>query len=145
MEVEVVVEIKPTEDLEKVKKALNNVFIASNLSLERRGDVTIMIARAGSYVALTKLRQLIFRQGIQDSARSVLVRGIISDDTMVFHLNKQAAYVGVASFITEPTSESPLGPITFRIKSKNLRQLIDWLAPRTYRGKVVYEAPSPED
>lgn len=143
MLVEVAVEVRPTEDKRKVLKALENVFTPMQIE-ERESDTgTIVIARCQGSSCLEKLRSAIFRQGIQDSARSVVSRGILGEDTVVFSLHKQAAYVGVVSFVTEPT-ESPLGPITFTVKTNNVRQFLDWLAPRTYRGRVYYQAPPPD-
>ncbi|MEZ0249268.1 MAG: RNA-binding domain-containing protein [Thermoproteus sp.] len=143
MKVEVIVEIRPTEDPEKVKKALLNVFEPEGLETRSEGDAIFLIARASSYKSLLKLKDAIWRQGIQDAARSVLSRSLAGENRIVFHLNKQAAYVGVVSFATEP-GESPLGPIIFNIETSDIRRFLDWIAPRTYKGKVFYEGPPPD-
>jgi len=41
-------------------------------------------------------------------------------------LNKQAAYVGKASF-TEPFVESPLPPIKVEVRAANLEEAVKWL------------------
>jgi len=143
MRVEAVVEVRLTEDKKKVLKALENVFTPVNIREEPSDVGVILISTCDGHKCLEKLRGAIWRQGIQDAARSVISKGIVSEDTVIFSINKQAAYVGVVSFVTEP-GESPLGPITFTVKTNNVRQFIDWLAPRTYRGKVYYEAPPPD-
>jgi len=143
MRVEAVVEVRLTEDRRKVLKALENVFTPINIR-EKPGDIgVVLVSTCDGYKCLEKLRRAIWRQGIQDAARSVISKGIVGEDTVIFSINKQAAYVGVVSFVTEP-GESPLGPITFTVKTSNVRQFIDWLAPRTYRGIVYYEAPPPD-
>ncbi|AAL63617.1 RNA-binding domain-containing protein [Pyrobaculum aerophilum] len=143
MRVEAIVEVRMTEDRGKVLKALENVFTPMRIE-ERQSDMgTILVATCEGHKCLEKLRSAIWRQGIQDAARSVISRGIVGEDTVVFSVNKQAAYVGVVSFVTE-AGESPLGPITFTVKTNDVRQFIDWLAPRTYRGRVYYEAPPPD-
>jgi hypothetical protein len=143
MRVEAVVEVRYTEDRNKVLKALENVFTPKAIQ-ERPSDAGIvMVATCEGVKCLEKLRSAIWRQGIQDAARSVVSRGIVSEDAVIFSINKQAAYVGVVSFVTE-VGESPLGPITFTVKTNNVRQFIDWLTPRTYKGKVYYEAPPPD-
>jgi Uncharacterized protein conserved in archaea len=143
MRVEAVVEVRYTEDKERVLKALENVFTPMSIQ-ERPSDTgVVLVAFCEGAKCLEKLRGAIWRQGIQDAARSVISRGIVAEDTVIFSVNKQAAYVGVVSFVTE-VGESPLGPITFTVKTSNVRQFIDWLAPRTYRGKVYYEAPPPD-
>ena len=143
MKVEVVVEVRHTENKQKVIHALENIFTPKKIE-EKRSDVgTVLIATCEGHECLEKLRSAIWRQGIQDAARSVIARGIVTEDTVVFSVNKQAAYAGVVSFVTEP-NESPLGPITFTVKTSNTRQFLVWIAPRTYRGRVYYQAPPPD-
>lgn len=143
MRVEVVAEIRPTEDPEKVKRALLNVFEPEEIEVRAEGDGALLVARATSYKSLLRLKEAIWRQGIQDAARSVLSRSVAGEGRLIFSLNKQAAYVGVVSFVTEP-NESPLGPITFNVETSDVRRFLDWIAPRTYRGRVFYEGPPPD-
>lgn len=143
MKVEVIVEVRPTEDPEKVKKALLNVFEPEEIETRAEGESTLLIAKATSYRSLLKLKEAIWRQGIQDAARSVLSRSVAGEGRLVFNLNKQAAYVGVVSFATEP-NESPLGPIVFNVETSDVRRFLDWIAPRTYKGRVFYEGPPPD-
>jgi predicted RNA binding protein with dsRBD fold (UPF0201 family) len=143
MLVEAVVEVRHTEDKNKVLKALNNVFTPVTIQERPSETGVVIVARCEGPSCLERLRSAIWRQGIQDAARSVISRGIVSEDTVVFSINKQAAYVGVVSFVTE-AGESPLGPITFTVKTSNVRQFVDWMAPRTYRGRVFYQAPPPD-
>ncbi|NPB00157.1 MAG: hypothetical protein GXO10_02170 [Crenarchaeota archaeon] len=144
MKITVWVEIRPSEDVEKVKKAVLNIVSPTIINFEKIGDRTYLVASAASCRALYKLRELIRRQEIEDSARLVLTRGIVSENKIVIHVNKQAAYAGHLSFVTEE-KESPLGPITIIIETNKLRQLIDWLAPRTVRGERIYDVEPPED
>jgi len=129
VEVTVEVEVNPTEDSEKVKTAVANLF--TNLEFEvkpqRRGS--LLVARAHGIDGLTKLYNLLRRERIRDAARGALFDGL-SGKSITFYLNKQVAYVGHVSF-SKPVGESPLGPIKVQIKCENPRELIDWLAPRT--------------
>ncbi|ABL88810.1 Protein of unknown function DUF54 [Pyrobaculum islandicum DSM 4184] len=143
MRIEAVVEVRFTEDRGKVLKALQNVFTPVSIEEKPSESGVLIVATCEGYTCLEKLRSAIWRQGIQDAARNVISKGIVSENTIIFSVNKQAAYVGVVSFVTE-TNESPLGPITFTVKTNNVRQFLDWLAPRTYRGRVYYEAPPPD-
>ncbi|NPA71175.1 MAG: hypothetical protein GXO26_10255 [Crenarchaeota archaeon] len=144
MRITVWVEVRPSEDVEKVKKAVLNILSPTVINFEKIGDRTYLVASAASYRALYKLRELIRKQEIEDSARLVLTRGIVSENKIVIHVNKQAAYAGHLSFVTEE-KESPLGPITIIIETNKIRQLIDWLAPRTVRGERIYDVEPPED
>jgi len=54
-----------------------------------------------------------------------LSRSVIGNE-VVINANKQAAYVGILSFAMGEV-ESPLGPITIRIRTSNPQHLITWL------------------
>lgn len=127
--VQVEVEVNPTEDLDKVKQAVENIF--GSLKLEqkalRRGS--LLVGQSKDVESLSKFGNLLRRERIRDAARGVLFQGL-KGNTITFYLNKQVAYAGHVSFC-EPTAESPLGPIKVKIKSDDPRKLIDWLAPRT--------------
>ncbi|KUO81192.1 MAG: RNA-binding domain-containing protein [Vulcanisaeta sp.] len=143
MRVEVWVEVRPTEDEDKVRRALSNVFIYDELRTEESEGKRYIVAFGEGFKSLIKVHNLIKEQGIEDSARSVLMKGI-EDNKVVFHLHKQAAYVGVLTFVTEK-NESPLGPITFIVETNDPKRLIDWLAPKTSRGRRLYEVSPPDD
>lgn len=144
MKITVWAEVNPSEDPEKVKKAILNVFNPSSIKIEKIGDKTYIIATSSSYYGLIKIQNLIKKQGIEDSARMIFIKSITNENKLVFHVHKQAAYIGVLTFVTI-TKESPLGPITFIIETDNIRQLIDWLAPRTIKGQRIYEVEPPKD
>ena len=122
-------EVNPTENPEKVKLAVENVFGVVKFEMQTRKRGSLLTARAKGTEGLTKLCNLLRRERIRDAARSVLFGGLDGND-ITFYLNKQVAYVGHVSF-SEPAGESPLGPIKVKITCDNPRQLIDWLAPRT--------------
>lgn len=134
-EIDVYVEVKvnPTEDLEKVKKAVENIFgnIEFEVTPEERGS--LLVAEAKGIDGLTKLRDLLRRERIRDAARGVFFEGL-SKKSVVFYLNKQVAYVGHISF-SAPVGESPLGPIKVQIRCDSPQELIEWLAPRTTKRK----------
>jgi predicted RNA binding protein with dsRBD fold (UPF0201 family) len=120
--------LNPTEDSEKVLRAIRNLFPNCTPALvrtdERHAKFEGSIARLED---LDNLRSLLRQEAIRDAARKLLFRSI-SGSSIVVHLNKQAAYAGKASFC-ERYDESPLGPITLTITTENPEQLIDWLAP----------------
>jgi len=122
--------IYPTEDPEKVEKAIKTIFPACSITLENPSEeVRILRAREHGKEALIPLQSLLRQDRIRDAARSILMSSI-SNNMITFHLNKQVAYVGHISF-SMPNAESPLGPITVRIKCENPISLIEWLAPRS--------------
>jgi len=129
VDIHVEAEINPTEDSEKVKKAVENIF--GNLQLEVKSQRlgSLLIAKAKGIDGLTKLYNLLRRERIRDAARGVLFDGL-DKKSIVFYLNKQVAYAGHVSF-SKPVAESPLGPIKVQIRCDNPRELIEWLAPKT--------------
>ncbi len=131
--VRVEVKVNPTEDLEKVKAATENIFgnIEFEVIPEKRGS--LLVAEAKGIDGLTKLRDLLRRERIRDAARRMFFEGL-SKKSVVFYLNKQVAYVGHISF-SAPVGESPLGPIKVQIRCDSPQELIEWLAPRTTKRK----------
>jgi len=122
-------EINPTEDEEKVKKAVANLFGNTPTHTKPSYKGSILTAEAKGQEALAKLRNLLRMDRVRDAARKVLYEGL-RGKAVSFCLNKQVAFAGHVSF-SEEVAESPLGPIKVIIECENPRQLIDWLAPRT--------------
>ena len=127
--VQVEADINPTENEDKVKRAVENLF--SNLEWEAKpqGRGSLLVGRGRGMDALTKLYNLLRRERIRDAARGALFEGL-SEKSLIFYLNKQVAYVGHVSF-SKPVGESPLGPIKVEIQCSNPSEVIEWLAPRT--------------
>jgi predicted RNA binding protein with dsRBD fold (UPF0201 family) len=126
--IKVEAEVYPTEDLEKIKRSLLNLFPDMNFEIKKSdGFKRILSGNSSKKEILINLKELIMCEGIRDAARSIISSKII-DDSTVFYLNKQVAYANHISFCM-PSGESPLGPIKITLKSKKIQQLIDWLAP----------------
>ncbi|MCW3975161.1 MAG: hypothetical protein O2U61_00330 [Candidatus Bathyarchaeota archaeon] len=127
-QVKVEAEVYPTEDLEKVRRALLNLFPDLNFKVKQSdGFKKVLAGNSPEKNALINLKQLIMRERIRDATRSTIFSNML-DDSAIFYLNKQVAYADHISFCM-PNGESPLGPIKVTLKSKQLQQLIDWLAP----------------
>lgn len=122
-------EINPTEDEEKVKMAVANLF--GNIPTQTKPSYkgSILTAEAKGQEVLVKLRNLLRMDRIRSAARKVFFEGL-RGKTISFCLNKQVAFAGHVSFSDE-VAESPLGPVRVIIECENPRQLIDWLASRT--------------
>jgi len=138
MRVRVEAEVRPTEDIEKVKKALSNLFNLENYRVAEVGTYKVIIGESSSIVSLLKIREIIVRERIADTVRRILSRGTV-DKYLSFKINKQAAYVGKLSLVEEDR-ESSMGPINVFIEANDVKRLIDWLAPNTPE-KVASEVP----
>ncbi|MCS7386350.1 MAG: hypothetical protein DRJ18_01705 [Candidatus Methanomethylicota archaeon] len=134
-------EVKPTEDENKVKQAILNLVTPNKVRLEERFGRKFLVAEAEGAESLLKLHSLLRREQILDAARKMMKKWS-TQDKVIFFLNKQVAYVGHLSFCM-PERESPLGPIRFEITCKNAKDVIDWLAPPTSRGKPLFEREPP--
>jgi hypothetical protein len=121
-------EINPTEDPEKVKRAVENVFGSVDFEIKPQQHGSLLTAETKGLNGLEKLQNLLRRERIRNAARGVLFEGL-RGNSITFYLNKQVAFVGHVSF-SEPVGESPLGPIKTEIHCDNPKELIDWLAPR---------------
>jgi len=121
-------EINPTEDAEKVKRAVENIFGKADFEVKPQQRGNLLTTETKGLGGLEKLQNLLRRERIRAAARAVLFEGL-RGNSIAFYLNKQVAFVGHVSF-SEPVGESPLGPIKIEIHCDNPRKLIDWLAPR---------------
>ncbi|MFQ5838646.1 MAG: RNA-binding domain-containing protein [Thermoplasmata archaeon] len=108
---------RPTESASKVKMAILNIF--PDAHLEEGGLIS------GRAQSLERFGELLRNQRIRNSAREVLM-GSIRGSRMVFHLNKQAAFVGKVSF----SAHSPLGYITVTIEAEDVEAVVEEVAPR---------------
>jgi len=127
--VHVEVHINPTEDPEKVRRAVENILGSAEFEVRPQRRGSLLVAKTKGINGLTKFQNLLRRERIRDAARGEFFQGL-SGKSIVFYLNKQVAYVGHISF-SQPTAESPLGPIKVQIHCDNPRELIERLAPKT--------------
>ncbi|MDT7901417.1 RNA-binding domain-containing protein [Acidianus ambivalens] len=140
----VTAEVRPSEDESKVLTAIANFFDYEKITKEKRGDyIVVIVEESRTLKSLQKFHDALREEKILDVARKYLRRGI-SDNSISFMLHKQAAAIGVISFVDDER-ESPLGPISFYIEHKNPNEVVDWLAPRTAKGHPLWENKIPED
>lgn len=142
MKVIIRVEVRPTEDKEKVAKAVLNLFDVK-LKEETVGETLFLVGEGDSH-SLSKFRKLLFEQRILDAARQLMQKGLVGN-SFTFYLHKQAAYAGKVSFCTFAFGESPLGPISVEVESDDPQTALLWLAPRTVQGVPVEEVTAPPD
>lgn len=128
-EVDIQVEVNPTEDSSRVKQAVENIFGELEFEEKKKNTYKLLLAHGEGSDILAKFSYILRREQIRAAARAVLYQGLMGN-TITFFLNKQVAYAGHISFC-EPAGESPLGPIKIKIRSRNPEELIELLAPKT--------------
>lgn len=114
-------EVNPTEELDKVIKALSNIFDYDEIEV---GDGYVCVT--GGRESLIRLRESLEKRKIRSTARSIMIKGI-TNNQIKFNLSKQAAFVGVPNFVEGELSS--LGEITVRINTDDVEKVIDWIAP----------------
>ena len=131
MEVTVFVttEVYPTETLENVKAAVDNVLGNAQITIKPSVKGSTLTAVAKGQDSLIKLRSLLRNDRIRDASSRLLFKSI-KNNMLSFCLNKQVAFAGHVSF-SEEAAESPLGPIKFSIEAEHPQQLVEWLAEKT--------------
>ena len=131
MEVTVFVttEVYPTETVDNVKTAVDNVLDNAQITIKPSIKGSTLTAVARGQDSLIKLRNLLHNDRIRDASRRLLFKSI-RNNMLSFCLNKQVAFAGHVSF-SEETAESPLGPIRFSIEVDHPQQLVEWLAEKT--------------
>jgi len=122
--IEMFCSINPSEDPEKIQKAILNIFPYSTIKTE---NVSIS-AQSNDLQSLEKIYETIHTKKSQKIYRRNLEKNL-KNDTTWFYLNKQAAFVEKIA-ICEKTDESPLGPIKVILTSSNIDRIIDWIVSR---------------
>ena len=112
-------EINPSEDPEKVKLAINNIF--PNLILEITDtDIT---GKSNNIQILSQISKSIHENNIKKTYQRILKNNSNSDSSW-FYLNKQAAFANTVALCSE-ANESSLGPIKVILRSNDIEQVID--------------------
>jgi len=137
-------EVRPTEDVGKVLKAISTIVRVDNTKIEDIGKgYRMVVIESTDILSLKPFHDVLRKYRILDTAREYMLKHR-QRDTIVIMFNKQAAYQGYANFIDSP-NESPLGAIVLTITSTQIDKVIDWLAPRTAHGKPLWEVEPPKD
>ena len=115
--------VNPSEDPEKVKLAISKVISDADYEY-MEGSIK---ATSRDLLSLSKIQETI-RSRRANRVYRRQIRYNTKGDTTWFYINKQAAYVDVVA-ICEEAEESPMGPIKVILHSRNLDEVVDWLAP----------------
>ena len=112
--------VNPTEDINKVIKALYNVF-GEYEEIKVVGDFVVILGKCS---ILNYLKEFMEKKKIRDTAREIFLQGV-ENNMIKFKLSKQAAFAGNINLVEK--NLSPLGEIDVEIKTKDPIKLIEWL------------------
>lgn len=131
--------VYPTEDIERVKQALNTFFPNDMANiLNETGFITLSLVSNDESFLIT-LRDHIHSLRVIDTARAKLLSNWDGQETVI-HLDKQSAFIGRLKIIDFPSISPPLGSIEVSIAFENLFQFdsfIEWITPPTKNGAPI--------
>ena len=117
--IQIFCQINPSEDPEKVKLAVNNIFPEMELEVSD----TQIVGKTNNFSVLSPISKSIHEKNIKNTYQRILKNNNDGDSTW-FYLNKQAAFVNSVALCSE-ANESSLGPIKVVLRSNNIEQVID--------------------
>jgi len=129
--IEVFCLINPSEDLQKIKTAILNIFP----DIEIKNTNMEITGTSKKIESLSKIFEVIHNRRIKNTYRRILNQNLSNNSTWFF-LNRQAAYVDVVALCNEE-DESPLGPIEIVLDSDQIEQVIDWLTSYTDDSRLI--------
>ena len=111
--------INQSEDTEKVKLAVNNIFPDIELEISE----TEISGKTNNISTLSQISKSIHEKNIKNTYQRILKNNNDGESTW-FYLNKQAAFVNTVALCSE-ANESTLGPIKVILRSNDIEQVID--------------------
>ena len=120
--IQVFCEINPSEDLEKIKTSIFNLFPDLKIKIQenRLSGSSNDIELLSKVIKSIKNRQTI-------NVLSRIMKSNMAENSTWFYLNKQAAFVDVVALCNE-ADESALGPIKIVLNSNNIEEIIENMA-----------------
>ena len=117
--IQVFCQINPSEDPEKIKHAINNIFPDVELEISE----TQITGKTNNFSVLSQISKSIHEKNIKKTYHRILKNNSDNDSTW-FYLNKQAAFVNTVALCSE-ANESSLGPIKVILRSNDIEQVIE--------------------
>ena len=117
--IQIFCQINPSEDPEKVKLAVNNIFPEMELEVSD----TQIVGITNNFSVLSPISKSIHEKNIKNTYQRILKNNNDGDSTW-FYLNKQAAFVNSVALCSE-ANESSLGPIKVVLRSNDIEQVIE--------------------
>ncbi len=114
-------DINPTEDRDKVIRAISNVIEYDELEVGED-----YICAFGKKDTIKKFGDELRERKIRGVARKIMLKGS-SINIINFKISKQAALAGTLNLVEDDLC--PIGEINIEIKTNDVKKFIDWIAP----------------
>lgn len=131
--------VHPTEEIQRIEKAIENILGSITLSTSKFDEFTEIYSSITSKDSFARLRQLVHDKRILSAVRVRLLKNLDMFSTFM-HFDKQAAYTGKLRLIDNNHENPPLGSIEIRIEFESesqFEEFLDWFSPRTKDGRVI--------
>ncbi|MGY5858322.1 MAG: RNA-binding domain-containing protein [Candidatus Thorarchaeota archaeon] len=131
--------IHPTEDTQKVERAIENILGPIKITTTKFEEFTEFYSPDVNKASFTILKQLIHDKRILGAVRVRLLKNLDEFTTFIF-FDKQAAYTGKIRLIDNVNEDPPLGSIEIRYEfasESKFEEFLDWFSPRTKDGRVI--------
>jgi len=130
-------DIKPTEDIKKVKQALLNLCPLASIEVFREPEnITKMKGYATGPESIATLAKKFREQRILEAVRQQLLKSV-QNNQLVFAVQRQAAFVN-RFHLCDLTDYTAMGPIRVEIRANNIQDVIDYISPPTFKGKPKF-------
>ena len=117
--IQIFCQVSPSEDPEKVKLAVNNIFPEIDLETSE----TQIVGKTNNFSVLSQISKSIHEKNSKNVYQRILKNNYDGNSTW-FYLNKQAAFVNTVALCSE-ANESSLGPIKVVLRSNDIEQVIE--------------------
>ncbi len=137
MELLIICPVNPTEDINKVEKALENLLGRSDFTTTDN-----LIEISASYTnrdTINLVRQTIHETRVIDAARKRIRLNWNGTSTKI-HFDKQAAYTKKLRILDDNQELPPLGSIEIVLSfssEQEYEEFVNWFTPPTKGGKIV--------
>lgn len=131
--------VNPTEDVLKVKRALENIIGHHTFTSENHDEITELVLTDLKQESLNLVRQTVHELRIIDAARKRLLSNWNDTSTQI-HFDKQAAFVGKLRIIDDSTDLPPLGTIEVGLifeDESQFEEFLRWFTPPTKKGRAI--------
>jgi predicted RNA binding protein with dsRBD fold (UPF0201 family) len=131
--------VHPTEEIQRIEKAIENILGSIMLSTTKFDEFTEIYSSITSNDSFARLRQLVHDKRILSAVRVRLLKNLDEFSTFM-QFDKQAAYTGKLRLIDNIHENPPLGSIEIRIEFESesqFEEFLDWFSPRTKDGRVI--------
>ena len=139
MEILIICPVNPTEDINKIGKAVENLLGRSDFETVDTDDVSEISASYTNRDTINHVRQTIHETRVIDAARKRIQSNWNGTSTKIY-FDKQAAFARKLRIIDDNLELPPLGSIEIVLSfdsEQEFEEFVYWFTPPTKDGKII--------